>query len=74
MEIEVRLFAGLRTGRFNRRKVQLPDGARLREVLRLLEIPEEEVSLPLINGRYSEMDAPINQADVLSVFPAVGGG
>jgi molybdopterin converting factor small subunit len=74
MEIEVRLFAGLRAGRFKRRGVQVRDGARLRDVLRILEIPEEEVSLPLINGRYCELDEPLREADVLSVFPAVGGG
>jgi molybdopterin converting factor small subunit len=74
MEIEVRLFAGLRVGRFRRREVEVPDGADLREVLRILGIPEEEVSLPLINGRYSEMHASLRPADVLSVFPAVGGG
>jgi molybdopterin converting factor small subunit len=74
MEIEVRLFAGLRVGRFRRREIEVPDGAELREVLGMLGIPEEEVSLPLINGRYSEMNVPLKPADVLSVFPAVGGG
>lgn len=74
MEIEVRLFAGLRIGRFRRRNVEVPEGTRLRDVLGILEIPEDEVSLPLINGRYSELDEPLNSDDVLSVFPAVGGG
>ena len=74
MEIEVRLFAGLRAGRFKRRKLDLPGGARLRDVLGQLEIPEQEVSLPLVNGRYSKLDRPLSAGDVLSVFPAVGGG
>jgi molybdopterin converting factor small subunit len=74
MRIEVRLFASLRAGRFKRQQVEVPDDARLRDVLRMLEIPEDEVSLPLINGRYSEMDEPLGADDVLSIFPAVGGG
>lgn len=53
MEVEVRLFAGFRQGRFNRRPFDLPEGTCLRDVLQQLDIPQEEVSLPLVNGRYS---------------------
>ncbi len=74
MQIEVRLFAGLRRGRFRKRALQVSQDARLAEVLRQLDIPPEDVSLPLVNGRYSEMDRPLEEGDVLSVFPAVGGG
>jgi sulfur carrier protein len=74
MEIEVRLFAGLRDGRFKRRTMQFPEGTRLGDVLRRLDIPEKEVSLPLVNGRYSEISRALNADDVLSIFPAVGGG
>ena len=74
MEIEVRLFAGLREGRFRKRVLDVPDDSRLGDVLRRLDIPEEDVSLPLVNGRYSEMDRALQAGDVLSLFPAVGGG
>ncbi len=74
MEIEVRLFAGLRAGRFKRQNMDVNDDAELRDVLRLLDIPEEEVSLPLVNGRYSEFTRALYAGDVLSLFPAVGGG
>ena len=74
MQIEVRLFAGLRVGRFKREAIEVPEDTRLREILQHLDIPEEEVSLPLINGRYSEMGQPLSPADVVSLFPAVGGG
>mgnify|MGYP000689257933 CR=1 FL=1 len=74
MEIEVRLFAGLREGRFKERDLEVPEASRLGDVLRRLDIPEEEVSLPLVNGRYSQMDRILQAGDVLSLFPAVGGG
>ena len=74
MEVEIRLFAGLRDGRFKRRSTTLPDGTRLGEVVRELAIPEEEVSLPLVNGEYSPMDRELHAGDVVSLFPAVGGG
>jgi molybdopterin converting factor small subunit len=74
MQVEVRLFAGLREGRFKKKAVDIDEAAQLRDVLRRLDIPEGEVSLPLVNGRYSEMSRPLEAGDVLSIFPAVGGG
>ena len=74
MEVEVRLFATFRKGRFKKQNMEFSEGARLREVLRHLDIPEEEVSLPLVNGKYSDLDRRLADRDVFSVFPAVGGG
>jgi len=74
MEIEVRLFAGLRTGRFKKQVLQVPDDSRLGDILHRLDIPEDNVSLPLVNGQYSELDHSLQTGDVLSLFPAVGGG
>lgn len=74
MKVEVRLFAGFRRGRFGRQTMDLPEGACLRELVRQLEIPEEEVSLPLINGRYGDLDRRFADSDVVSLFPAVAGG
>ena len=74
MEIEVRLFAILRKGRFPKRMMKVADDARLADVLRELDISEEHVSLPLVNGQYSEMDLALSNGDVLALFPAIGGG
>ena len=74
MEVEIRLFAGFRDGRFKRRATTLADGTRLGDVVRELSIPEEEVSLPLVNGEYSPLDRQRRAGDVVSLFPAVGGG
>ena len=74
MEVEVRLFAVFRIGRFKKRTMDVPDGTLVREVLQELNIPEEQVSLPLVNGRHSKLDQQLAPSDVLSIFPAVGGG
>ena len=74
MEVEIRLFAGLRDGRFKRRSSTLAEGTRLRDVVRELSIAEQEVSLPLVNGEYSPLDRELRGGDVVSLFPAVGGG
>ena len=74
MQIEVRLFATFRKGRFNRCVMDLAEGTSLREVLVQIGIPAEEVSLPLVNGEFSPLDRKIVPGDVVSFFPAVGGG
>ena len=74
MEVEIRLFAGFRNGRFKKRPATLAEGTALRDVVRELGIAEEEVSLPLVNGEYSPLDRVLRPGDVVSLFPAVGGG
>ena len=74
MQVEVRLFAGLRAGRFKKRDVELADGTSLGGLLGKLGIPAEEVALPLVNGQQSQLNRELGADDVVSVFPAVGGG
>ena len=74
VDVEVRLFAGFRQGRFKRQTVSLPEGALLRDVIGLLDIAEEEVSIRLINGHYSPLDQELVANDIVSLFPAVAGG
>ena len=74
MQVEVRLFAVFRQGRFNRTDMDLPQGASLRDLIRQLEIPEKEVSLPLVNGQYSPLGRVLVAGDIVALFPAVGGG
>ena len=61
--IEVRLFATLRE-----------DDSCGADVLKEFQIPEEEVSIFLINGFHSKSQDPVKDGDVLALFPPVGGG
>ena len=74
MQVEVRLFAGFRKGRPPRQKMDVPDGAVLRDVIAGLGIPVEQVTLRLVNGRHCDLDKPLHPDDVLSLFPALAGG
>lgn len=72
--IEVRLFATFREGR---EKTSLLDAKNFKnagEIIDYLRIPREEVAILLINGRYSKADVPVNDGDVVALFPPVGGG
>ena len=72
--IEVRLFATLRDGRG---KVLQMDPAVIStagDILQKLEIPAETVAILLINGIHSKPENPVQDGDVVSLFPPVGGG
>ncbi len=74
MQIEVRLFATLREGRFATKHVELAAPCPVRDVLQLLGICENEVFLCLVNGQHCKTDRVLADKDVVSLFPAVGGG
>ena len=72
--IEVRLFAGLREGR---QKIYQMDNtyiACVQDVMDLLNIKRSEVNILLINGFHQKPETEVKDGDVVSLFPAVGGG
>jgi len=72
--IEVRAFATLRKLRPPVEMVAIGDARTIRDVTTLLEVPEEELAIILLNGRHATFDDPISAGDILSLFPPVGGG
>ncbi|HSV97124.1 MAG TPA: MoaD/ThiS family protein [Spirochaetota bacterium] len=72
--VTVKLFATLREGRFDIRTMNMVSGASVADVVRVLGIPEEEVSLILVNHRHHEMDHVLGNGETLALFPPVGGG
>lgn len=74
MKINVRLFATLREGRGKEVILDLEEGAAAQKVIDLLEIPEKEVSIFLVNGRNGERDQVLEEGDTVSIFPPIGGG
>ena len=72
--IEVRFFATLRLGRGKIAEVPAEEAATARDLFRRFDIPAEEVSILLINGFHSKPEDPVNDGDVVSLFPPVGGG
>ena len=79
IEVEVRLFNVLRKYRPREARadafpMKLPDGAALEDLLRLLELPRDEVHLTLVNGLHREITHGLRSGDVVSLFPFVAGG
>ena len=44
------------------------------DIIDRLRLPVSEVAIVMINGRHAILEAALNDGDVLSLFPAVGGG
>ena len=72
--IEVRLFATLRQGRQKIYQME-PDSVKtVQDVMDTLNIQREEVNILLINGFHQKPETEVKDEDVVSLFPAVGGG
>jgi len=74
MEIEVRLFATFRVGRWKSKRLSFPEETRIIDVLDFLQIKKEDLGLVLINGSYKEIDEKLKGSDILAIFPPVAGG
>jgi hypothetical protein len=80
VEITVRLLASFRqyTPAGHHPHAEYPckvkDNARVSAALAELPIPPGESYTFLVNGRHAECDQVLQEGDLLSVFPAAGGG
>ena len=72
--IEVRVFATLRQGR-DKVTMLSPEGITCAgDILALMGIPTEEVSILLVNGFHQKPETPVKDGDIVALFPPVGGG
>jgi molybdopterin converting factor small subunit len=72
--IEVRLFAGLRQGRQKIYQME-PDSVKtVQDIMDKLSIQRSEVNILLINGFHQKPETEVKDEDIVSLFPAVGGG
>ena len=72
--IEVRLFAGLRQGRQKIYYMEPDSAANVQDIMDVLRIDRREVNILLINGFHQKPETEVKDGDVVSLFPAVGGG
>lgn len=54
-------------------EAEVPEGSTVQDVVGTLPIPLEE-SVVLVNGRTPDPTQPLQEGDVLCLFPAIGGG
>jgi MoaE-MoaD fusion protein len=76
MRIRVRLFAGLRDRvGMGENELELPEGARARDVWDVLELGAEPAGLAYaVNRQYVDRDHGLQDGDELAIIPPVSGG
>jgi sulfur-carrier protein len=79
MLIKVRLFANLRdfvpaSKGGATLEVELPEGARIRDLVDHFKLPLDLVKLSYVNGIYQELDYQLHANDEIGIFPPIGGG
>lgn len=74
MKITVKLFATLRAYNEKIFEIEVDDKEVIVNVIRALNIPEEEVAIIMVNGRGKSVHDTLEEGDVLALFPPVGGG
>ena len=72
--IEVRLFATLRQGRQKVYQVEADSVSTVQDIMDAVDVPRSEVNIMLINGFHQKPETPVKDGDIVSLFPAVGGG
>ena len=72
--VEVRLFAGLRQGRQKVYHMEPDSIKNVQDIMDTLNIQRSEVNILLINGFHQKPETPVKDEDIVSLFPAVGGG
>lgn len=74
MKIKVRLFATLRQGRGKELLLDADENTKVLEILHMLDIKQEDVTILLINGKDGNFETRLSEGDTVSMFPPVGGG
>ena len=55
-------------------EVEVPDGATVKDLLALLEIPESRATVVIVEGRIIKADDKMQRGVPVSVFQAIHGG
>ncbi|NLM51781.1 MAG: MoaD/ThiS family protein [Firmicutes bacterium] len=74
MQLTVKLFATLRHNRFKAKIKEFDQGITVEQAIKVLDIPEEEVSLIMVNGILVQKEYVLKDGDTLALFPPIGGG
>ncbi len=74
MQVQVKLFAFFREGRFIKEDRELPEGCTVGEVVDTLNINREEIGVLMLNSRHCQFDTVLHEGDICAIFPVIGGG
>ncbi len=74
MKVRVILQATLRENRFSDELLEVGEGADVRELVRILDIPTEDVGVVVVNGKAATYKQALKEGDRVSLIPSMAGG
>lgn len=72
--IKIRFLAGLEKYSPESGVVLISKGETVLDVLQYLNIKRELVQMAFVDGRFIELDTPLDGAEKILLLPAIGGG
>jgi molybdopterin converting factor small subunit len=72
MRVRVKLFFHLRKDHIQ--EVELTDGSHAEDLIRQLDIRLQDVGVLSINEQQATLDQKLQEGDVISIIPPIGGG
>lgn len=74
MQVELKLFATFREGRFKKKYLELEPGTLLSEIVNPLALPDRPKKIVMVNGIPIEDDCVLHDNTVIAIFPMIAGG
>lgn len=74
MDVEVRLFESLKKHQPDNGKLRLPAGARASDLITALGISADDVGILMVNRTDGRFDQLLQDGDVVTLIPPIGGG
>jgi sulfur carrier protein len=74
MDVQIRLFESLKKYQPEGAKVRLTTGSRVTDLLDALGIPTDDVGILIVNRADGRFDQQLQNGDVVTVIPPMGGG
>ena len=74
LKVEVKLYAFLRKNRNSKYLFDIEQGSAPNVLVSLVNINLKDVKIVLVNGRVENMNFGLHEGDIVSFYPAIGGG
>ena len=74
VKVKVKLFATLRKFGPEEQEIEMPEDATMRDVIKLLNLPERIPLLKIVNGEHRNSDYRLKEDDEVALFPPIAGG
>jgi sulfur carrier protein ThiS len=74
MRVRVSLYSALRIDRFAEAEVELPESATVKDLLKKLNLPQQDIGIVMVNARSGTFQQRLQPGDRITLIPPIGGG